>query len=83
MNRRAKSGNPGHSYPDPPTTPAREPNRVTRLKQQIAFGRYRVDADAVAGEMLSKLRLLSLSRRGLLADRTGAVGPQARPSPDD
>jgi hypothetical protein len=83
MNRRAKGGNLGHSDPDPPTTPAPKPNRVNRLKQQIALGRYRVDADAVAGEMLSKLRLLSLSRRGLLADRTGAVRPQARPSPDE
>jgi hypothetical protein len=56
---------------------------VTRLKRQIALGRYRVDPDAVAGEMLLKLRLLSLSRRALLADRTGAVGPQAQPSTDE
>ena len=83
MNRRAKGGNPGHSDPDPPTTPAPEPDRVTRLKRQIALGRYRVDPDAVAGEMLLKLRLLSLSRRALLADRTGAVGPQAQPSTDE
>ena len=38
---------------------------------------------ALAPASDAKLRLLSLSRRGLLADRTGAVGPQARPSPDE
>ena len=83
MNPRVKGGNPGQSDPDPPTSTEAKANTVSRLKEQIALGRYRVDADAVAGEMLSKLRLLSLSRRGLLADRTGAVGPQARPSPDE
>jgi hypothetical protein len=50
---------------------------VTRLKQQIASGEYRVNADAVAREMLSKLRLVGLSRRALLSDPTGRGG---RPS---
>jgi anti-sigma-28 factor FlgM len=83
MNRHSKGGDPGHSDPDPPTTAAPDPIRVTRLKQQIALGRYRVDAEAVAGEMLSKLRLLSLSRRALLADRAWAVRSRARPSPHE
>lgn len=56
-----KSGDPG-----PPT--ARERQKVARLKRQIALREYRVDAEAVAGEILSKLRLVSLSRRALLAD---------------
>jgi hypothetical protein len=51
---------------------------VTRLEQQIALGGYRVDADAVAREILFKLRLLSISRRALLADRGG--GPHVGPS---
>lgn len=41
---------------------------MARLKRQIALREYRVDAEAVAGEILSKLRLVSLSRRALLAD---------------
>jgi len=48
---------------------------VTRLKQQIASGEYRVNADAVAREMLFKLRLVGLSRRALLSDPTGRGGP--------
>jgi Anti-sigma-28 factor, FlgM len=44
---------------------------VTQLKQQIAAGQYRVDADAVAQELLVKLRLVGLSRRAILSDRTG------------
>jgi hypothetical protein len=50
---------------------------VTRLKQQIASGEYRVNADAVAREMLFKLRLVGLSRRALLSDPSGRGG---RPS---
>jgi anti-sigma-28 factor FlgM len=79
MNRRTKGGNRGRD-PDHPTIP--QPDRVTGLKQQIALGRYHVDADAVAREMLVKLRLLSLSRRALLARRAGGGGRQAGPSPD-
>ena len=76
MNSYAKGGHPGQGDPEPPTTPP--PDRVNRLKQQIAMGRYRVDADAVAREMLRKLRLLSLTRRALLAEPGG--GPQAGPA---
>jgi hypothetical protein len=42
---------------------------VTRLKQQIAAREYRVDSDAVAREIISKLRLIGISRRSLLAGR--------------
>jgi len=76
MNGRAKGGSPSNRDPEPPPTPP--PDRATRLKQQIALGRYRVDADAVAREILFKLRLLSISRRALLADRCG--GPHVGPS---
>ncbi|HEY7151201.1 MAG TPA: hypothetical protein VH391_05935 [Solirubrobacterales bacterium] len=41
---------------------------MTRLKDQIARRRYRVDADAVAREILFKLRMISAGRRSLLAD---------------
>jgi anti-sigma-28 factor FlgM len=47
---------------------------VTRLKQQLATGEYRVNADAVAREMLSKLRLVGVSRRALLSDPMGRGG---------
>jgi hypothetical protein len=81
MNLPAKGGSPSHGERDRPTTP--QPDRVTRLKQQIALGGYSVDADAVAREMLFKLRVLSLSRRALLAGRAGAGGRQAGPSPQE
>ena len=81
MNLRTKGGSPSQGDRDRPTTP--QPDRVTRLKQQVALGRYSVDADAVAREMLFKLRLLSLSRRTLLAGRPGAGGRQAGPSPQE
>jgi anti-sigma-28 factor FlgM len=81
MNLPAKGGSPSHGERDRPTTP--QPDRVTRLKQQVALGRYSVDADAVAREMLFKLRVLSLSRRALLAGRAGAGGRQAGPSPQE
>jgi Anti-sigma-28 factor, FlgM len=76
MNRLTEGGDP-----NPPTTP--QPNTVTRLKQQIASGRYRVDADAVAREMLFKLRIVSISRRALLADQARGAGRAARGSPDE
>jgi Anti-sigma-28 factor, FlgM len=76
MNSHAKGGDAGQGDPEPPTTPP--PDRVNGLKQQVAMGRYRVDADAVAREMLRKLRLLSLTRRALLAERGG--GTQAGPA---
>jgi hypothetical protein len=50
---------------------------VTRLKKQIARGRYRVDAGAVAREILSKLRLLGTGRRAL-TDGGAAGGSTAR-----
>ena len=53
---------------DPGTPKAREREKVGRLKRQIALREYRVDAEAVAGEILSKLRLVSISRRALLGD---------------
>lgn len=52
---------------------------MTRLKKQIARGRYRVDADAVAREILSKLRLLGTGRRAL-TDGGATGGSTARPS---
>jgi hypothetical protein len=41
---------------------------VMRLKHQITQRRYRVDAEAVAREILFKLRMISAGRRALLAD---------------
>jgi hypothetical protein len=39
-----------------------------RLKHQITRRRYRVDAEAVAREILFKLRMISAGRRALLTD---------------
>lgn len=47
---------------------ALERERVTRLKQQISRRTYRVDPEAVAQEILFKLRIINLGRRGLLGD---------------
>jgi hypothetical protein len=55
-----------------PTT--HEGDRVTQPKQQLAVGEYRVDADAVAREMLLKLQLASLSHRALVSYSTGRDG---------
>ena len=41
---------------------------MTRLKDQIARRRYRVDAEAVAREILFKLRMINAGRRSLLTD---------------
>jgi hypothetical protein len=60
--------------PPDPSHPKDE--TVTRLKKQIARGRYRVDADAVAREILSKLRLLGTGRRAL-TDGTAPGGSTA------
>jgi anti-sigma-28 factor FlgM len=73
MNRRAKRRT-GIPHPDLPTT--RKDETVNRLKQQIVLGRYRVDADAVASEILSKLRLLSSGRRALVTDASARAGRQ-------
>jgi hypothetical protein len=72
MNRGTKGG-----APDPLPAPVGE--KVTRLKQQIALGQYRVDAEAVAREILFKMRLVSLSRRVLLADTAESGGQQSQP----
>jgi len=48
---------------------------VTRLKQEIARRTYRVDPEAVAHEILFKLRMITLGRRGLLGDPPGVEGP--------
>ncbi len=59
---------------DTDVSTTRKDERVTWLKQQVALGRYNVDADAVAGEILSKLRLAHSARRALRSH------PSARPS---
>jgi hypothetical protein len=51
---------------------------VMRLKHQITRRRYRVDAEAVAREILFKLRMISAGRRALLAD--APEGGQQLPS---
>jgi len=73
MNGGTKGGGP-----DPLPAPAGE--RVIGLKRQIALGQYRVDAEAVAREILIKMRLVSLSRRVLLADTAESRGQQSQPS---
>ena len=80
MDEDKRAGVPFPPTPDPPTT--HRGDRVTQLKQQLAVGEYRVDADAVAREMLFKLQLASLSRRALVSYFTGrgARPPLARHS---
>ena len=53
--------------PQPERASKRE--RVSRLKEQIELGRYRVDPQAVAQEILFKLRMIHLSRRRSLGIR--------------
>jgi hypothetical protein len=50
-----------------------------RLKQQIAQRNYRVDSEAVAQEILFKLRVISFGRRTLLTGpgRTDGRRPPA------
>lgn len=52
--------------PDP--LRAYETEMVMRLKHQVTRRRYRVDAEAVAREILFKLKMISAGRRALLAD---------------
>jgi hypothetical protein len=61
---------------DTDVSTTRKDERVTRLKQQVALGRYQVDADAVAGEILSKLRLMERVRRSLRSDPSVRRNPQ-------
>jgi hypothetical protein len=62
-----------------PLTNDRGLETVTRLKRQIALREYRVDSDAVAREILSKLRLIGISRRELLAGSE----PGRQPAPGE
>ncbi len=48
---------------------------MTRLKDQIARRRYRVDAEAVAREILFKLRMISAGRRSLVTDPPNGQAP--------
>jgi hypothetical protein len=52
--------------------------RVTRLKQEISRRTYRVDSEAVAHEILFKLRMINLGRRGLLTDDRSSFGDSVR-----
>ncbi len=65
--------------PDP--LRAYETEIVMRLKHQITRRRYRVDAEAVAREIMFKLRMISAGRRALLAD-TPEGGQQLPPAPE-
>ena len=63
----------------PGRLPGFEGDKLNRLKQQIARREYRIDPQAVAHEILFKLRMISLGRRSLLADSPeggGHPGPQ-------
>lgn len=51
-----------------------------RLKHQIRRRAYRVDAEAVAREIVSKLRMISLGRRALLAEAPKGGGRQVPPT---
>jgi hypothetical protein len=66
--------------PDPLS--ASQIETVTRLKHQIARRSYRVDAEAVAREILFKLRMISLGRRALLADSPEGSGQQISSAED-
>ena len=65
----------------PDHLPALERVTVARLKHQIAGHRYRVDADAVAEEILLKLRMIGVGRRALLIDSSQSGGQHAQPPP--
>jgi hypothetical protein len=54
---------------------------VTQFKQRLARGEYRVNADAVAQEMLSKRRLVGLGRRALVPDLVEPAGPPPLAAP--
>jgi hypothetical protein len=52
--------------PDRPS--ASQIETMTRLKDQIARQAYQVDAQAVAREILFKLRMIAIGRRAMLAE---------------
>ncbi len=53
-------------HPDHPSASRIE--TMTRLKEQIARQAYQVDAQAVAREILFKLRVINISRKAMLAE---------------
>ena len=62
---------------------------MTRLKEQIARQAYQVDAQAVAREILFKLRVINISRKAMLAELaqgadlpSGHLRPGVAPGPD-
>jgi hypothetical protein len=63
----------------PDRSPASEDGTVMRLKHQVMRRRYRVDAEAVAREIILKLRMISAGRRALLADAPKGGGQAASP----
>jgi hypothetical protein len=67
---------------DPKTTapPPSGPEKVTQLKEQIATRTYRVDSQAVAREMLFKMRMMALLRN---LQRHQPVSGAEAPSPTD
>lgn len=48
--------------------PTENTGRLNELKRDIALNRYDVDADAVAGAILSTLQLVKRGRRALAVD---------------
>jgi Anti-sigma-28 factor, FlgM len=66
----------------PDRLPASERDKVSRLKHQIARRNYRVDPEAVAREILFKLRMISLGRRTLL-DSPESGGQRIAPPPSE
>jgi hypothetical protein len=67
-------------HPDHP--PAVERDQVARLKQQIARRSYRVDPEAVAREILFKLRMISAGRRAIATDLSDGLGRRVPQPPD-
>jgi Anti-sigma-28 factor, FlgM len=53
---------------EPDRRAALREERVTQLKEQIALREYHINSEAVAREILFKMRIVSRSRRALLAD---------------
>jgi hypothetical protein len=66
---------------DPEPERALQGERVSRLKEQIERRKYRVDPEAVAQEILFKLRMIHLGRRGMLGARSSDAHPDAGEAP--